>query len=508
MRAAEYLRGSDTRRRQQEDRKREQPAPSQGQAAPSQGRAAPGPGRASPGPGDAAPSQGKPAKRGSRAPGVPGSSRYRCLDEGEGLGSIGAGRFGNVYIAHDRDRNKLVAIKRQSLPSASAARELAFYKSLAPLPHPNVTQLLDEYCTPGYLYMVFDLMDRDLWSVWTARRRLVPAPDARDYLRQLLLGLSHMHGVQVIHTDLSMANVMVGIVGSEPGTLRITDFGGAAHAHLATLKSAEVITTEYVRAPEIFLGAKNFTTAVDMWAAGVTGVALLCGELLFWRTEPWSEPHFAMEARSLLPGGWPSVLANMATVLIPPAPPEFQQLPHWGLAAGVMARRPHYSGLADALADASLVRRPAETGSDVTTAMAALLRWRPKDRPDAEAVLGLSLFADPKYGEPRAAMASQEPPAPSQFFCVAPGARVFESWAGASEHRAIRCDYGAGGREPRAGGIQPQASATCRRLRAKVCGSRLRDMGGAAGPEPRAVAVGGPRRRADDMRMQGRLRQT
>ena len=72
-------------------------------------------------------------------------------------------------------------------------------------------------------------------------------------MRQLLQGVGHLHEVGVIHTDLSMANMLVGDCGLEPRsrTLRVTDLGGAAHAHLATLRHADVITTEYcqIRVP-------------------------------------------------------------------------------------------------------------------------------------------------------------------------------------------------------------------------------------------------------------------
>jgi len=143
-----------------------------------------------------------------------GVDRYRRLDEGAGLGAVARGSYGNVYIAIDRDSSGTVAVKRQEMPSNAAAKELAYYKALSQYPHPNVMALLDHFTLnskkQSLLYMVFDVMDGDLWHVWKGHRRLLPLADSKRYLQQLVNGVAHLHGHGIVHADLSMANLLLG----------------------------------------------------------------------------------------------------------------------------------------------------------------------------------------------------------------------------------------------------------------------------------------------------------
>ena len=223
---------------------------------------------------------------------VPSSKRYPRLDEGKGLGAVSKGSYGRVYAAVDQVTKQTVAVKRQLLPSDDAARELAFYKALSHAPHPNVMCLHDHF-NAGIqegtcLYLVFEFMDTTLWSMWKQRRRLLPLEVVQSFLRQTAAGLGHLHTCGVVHTDLSMANVLVACGGFEPrcgGVLRISDLGGAVSAIGMVIPEEKVKTTEYVRSPEVILGERELTPAVDLWALGVIALGLCCGSLVFCRLQ-------------------------------------------------------------------------------------------------------------------------------------------------------------------------------------------------------------------------------
>ena len=61
----------------------------------------------------------------------------------------------------------------------------------------------------AYLYMVFGVMDWDLWHLWKLHRRRLPMKSASRLLRQLVQGVAHLHGVDIVHCDLSMANMLI-----------------------------------------------------------------------------------------------------------------------------------------------------------------------------------------------------------------------------------------------------------------------------------------------------------
>ena len=189
----------------------------------------------------------------SSASAVAGEQRYTRVDEGAGLGALARGSYGNIYIAVDRRTGSTVIVKRQQAPCDAAAKELAYYRALSQYSHPNVMHLLDHFTVrsrrEAFLYMVFDLMDGDLWHLWIHHRRLLPLRSASRFLRHLVQGVAHLHGLGIVHGDLSMANMLIGRTdghGFEPSgdALRISDLGGAASAHRMVLEPGQVITTE------------------------------------------------------------------------------------------------------------------------------------------------------------------------------------------------------------------------------------------------------------------------
>ena len=50
------------------------------------------------------------------------------MDEGTGLGALAKGSFGRIYVAVDTQTGHTVAVKRQQVPSRTAARELSFMR--------------------------------------------------------------------------------------------------------------------------------------------------------------------------------------------------------------------------------------------------------------------------------------------------------------------------------------------------------------------------------------------
>ena len=93
-------------------------------------------------------------------------------------------------------------------------------------------------------------------------------------LWQLLNGVHYLHTNWVLHRDLKPANIMV----TSTGQIRIGDLGLARifHKPLNSLFSGDkVVVTIWYRAPELLLGAKHYTPAIDLWAVGCIFAELL-----------------------------------------------------------------------------------------------------------------------------------------------------------------------------------------------------------------------------------------
>ncbi|KAF5190943.1 Cyclin-dependent kinase, partial [Thalictrum thalictroides] len=146
----------------------------------------------------------------------------------------------------------------------------------------------------------------------------------KSMLWQLLNGLNYLHSNWIIHRDLKPSNILVMGEGDEQGVVKIADFGLARiyQAPLKHLSDNGVVVTIWYRAPELLLGAKHYTSAVDMWAVGCIFAELLTLKPLFQGVEVKATPNpFQLDQ-----------LDKIFKVLGHPTPekwPTLVNLPHW-----------------------------------------------------------------------------------------------------------------------------------------------------------------------------------
>ena len=173
----------------------------------------------------------------------------------------------------------------------SACREIALLRELK---HVNVINLQRVFLSHSdrKVWLLFDYAEHDLWHIIKYHRAAkankqhlaVPKAMVKSLLYQILDGIHYLHANWVLHRDLKPANILVMGEGPERGRVKIADMGFARlfNAPLKPLADLDpVVVTFWYRAPELLLGARHYTKAIDIWAIGCIFAELLTSEPIF-----------------------------------------------------------------------------------------------------------------------------------------------------------------------------------------------------------------------------------
>ncbi|CEQ41612.1 SPOSA6832_03350, partial [Sporobolomyces salmonicolor] len=180
--------------------------------------------------------------------------------------------------------------------SQSACREIMINREIS---HEHVTALKEVMLEEKSIYLVFEYAEHDFLQIihhHSSTRTHVPLGVLKSLLWQLVNGVSYLHDNWIIHRDLKPANILV----NEKGQVKIGDLGLArlyqeplqslytsdkVHFFLASplllppgLTSSalpQIVVTVWYRSPELLLGARHYTPAIDLWSIGC-----IYGELL------------------------------------------------------------------------------------------------------------------------------------------------------------------------------------------------------------------------------------
>ena len=203
--------------------------------------------------------------------------RYR-IDRELGRGSMGA-----VYLGHDPQIGRQVAIKTMALSREFEGRELAdararFFReaeTAGRLQHSDIVTIFDagEEQELAFIAMEY-LKGHDLLPHTLPAQRLPVATVLRT-LERVARALAYAHRQGVVHRDIKPANVMIDLAAD---TVKVTDFGIASIADACRTRTGLVLGTPSFMSPEQMAG-RRVDGRTDLYSLGVMLFQLLTGEL-------------------------------------------------------------------------------------------------------------------------------------------------------------------------------------------------------------------------------------
>ena len=137
----------------------------------------------------------------------------RTLGKFELIEEVGAGAFGTVYRARDRELGRTVAVKVPRAGSLGSSgdsdRFLREARSVAQLRHPSIVPVFEIGQDGGTPYLVSEFVHGVTLADLLTGERLPPRA-AAALVARIADALDYAHGQGVVHRDVKPSNVMLG----------------------------------------------------------------------------------------------------------------------------------------------------------------------------------------------------------------------------------------------------------------------------------------------------------
>lgn len=205
---------------------------------------------------------------------------------------IGAGSFGTVYLGMNPLTGELMAVKQVCLPdknSMNNSLQTAMIealqhemKLLKEINHENIVRYLGSSTDESYLNIFLEYVPGGSVQSMLSSYGPFEEPLIRNFIRQVLIGLSYLHGEDIIHRDIKGANILIDI----KGTVKISDFGISKKVDNVDIdddgqkkgeRRASLQGSVYWMAPEV-VKQTAYTKKADIWSVGCLIVEMFTGK--------------------------------------------------------------------------------------------------------------------------------------------------------------------------------------------------------------------------------------
>src|ERR1051325_6163158 len=209
------------------------------------------------------------------------------------LSLLGQGGMGFVYKAHQKDLERIVALK--ILPPsvgddpAFAQRFAGEAKALAKLNHPGIVTIYEFGKTNGLFYFLMEFVDGVNLRQLLANGR-ISAREALAIVPQICDALQYAHDQGIVHRDIKPENILL----DRKGRVKVADFGLAkliamgaesggagpnVESSASLTEAGKVMGTPQYMAPEQKERPTEVGHRADIYSLGVVFYQMLTGEL-------------------------------------------------------------------------------------------------------------------------------------------------------------------------------------------------------------------------------------
>lgn len=210
---------------------------------------------------------------------------------------LGSGSMGNVYLAHDADLDRPVAVKTlRDLALDAEMREvfLSRFKNearaAARLQHPNIVQIFDVGDDPGVgAYLVFEYVPGQTLKQVLKKEGPLAKERLLDLAQHVGDALATAHLAGVIHRDIKPENLLI----TDNGQVKLADFGIARVPNADLTKEGQFLGTPCYAAPET-LRSGEYSEQSDLFSFGAVIYEAACGERAFPGIEAMAVAHQVM----------------------------------------------------------------------------------------------------------------------------------------------------------------------------------------------------------------------
>ena len=197
--------------------------------------------------------------------------------------ALGQGAMGTVYLAHDPQLGRAVAIKTMALGREFDASDLVeartrFFReaeAAARLRHPDIVAVYEAGEARGLVFIAMEYVAGHDLSRHTRAGSLLPVPLLLRTVARVALALAYAHTQGVVHRDMKPANVLV---DPERDSVKVADFGIASITDTCRTRTGMLLGTPSFMSPEQMAG-RRLDGRSDLYSLGVMLFQLLAGAL-------------------------------------------------------------------------------------------------------------------------------------------------------------------------------------------------------------------------------------